>query len=166
MTNHIPRHALSLLANTANLARKYGLKKGMSKAAARVNPALLLLEAAVSVAGAVDSYVKLKEQRAHRDGLTRFIPYEEKRLKIEREKLKEQIALAKRELDNKIKVQQALGELVLVCSAVYRAAWNELHKIRNSDLPDIEAFDEQLIVLEDVWSDLHLALQNYNETSV
>lgn len=87
MTIRVPRQALSLMTNTAVMASKYGLRKGMAKAAAKANPALLLLEAAVSVADAVNSYVKLKEARAHRDGLERLIPHEKKRLELERKKL-------------------------------------------------------------------------------
>lgn len=165
MTTRVPKQALTLLANTAALASKYGFKKGMGKAAAKANPALLLLEAAVSVADAVNSYLKLREAKAHRDGLIQFIPQEERRLELEREQLSEQIDLARKELAQRSQLQERLGKLVLTCHSAYRTAWYELHEIRSSDLPDIEAFDEQLIELEDVWAELKHALQNYNETN-
>ena len=165
MSIRIPRQALLLLKNTVVMASKYGLKKGMAKAAVKANPALLLLEAAVSVAEAVNSYINLKEARLHRDGMTRFIQHEGKRLELERQKLADQIALAKQELSNNRKVQQRMGELVLACSAAYRLVWDELHAIRSSDLPDLDAFDTQLIELEDVWRELQIALQYYTETS-
>lgn len=165
MAARVPRQALSLLANTAVMASKFGLKKGMAKAAAKANPALLLLEAVVSVADAVGSYIKLEEARTHRDELLRLIPHEKKRLELEREELSEQITLAKKELAHKSLIQKRLGMLVLACSAAYRTAWDELHVIRSSDLPDVEAFDAKQIELEDAWSGLQHALQNYNETS-
>lgn len=165
MTIRVPREALSLLANTALMASKFGLKKGMAKAAAKANPALLLLEAAVSVADAVGSYIKLKEARAHLDGLAQLVPHEKKRLELERKKLAEQIALTKAELSDKSRIQERLGKLVLACAAVYRIAWDELHVIRSADIPDVEAFDLQFIELENVWSELQHALQNYNEAN-
>nr|WP_289073654.1 hypothetical protein [uncultured Halomonas sp.] len=165
MATRVPKQALSLLANTAVLASKFGLKKGVAKAAAKANPALLLLEAAVSVADAVDSYIKLKDAKAHRDGLSQLIPHEKRRLELERKKLAEQIALTKEELAHKTNIQEQLGRLVLSCSSAYRTAWDELHAIRSSDLPDIEVFDAQFLEIEDAWSGLQYALQNYNETS-
>jgi hypothetical protein len=165
MATHIPKQALSLLANTAVLASKHGLKQGMAKAAVKANPALLVLEAAVSVAGAVNSYLVLKEARVHRDGLSELLPHEEKKLEAERELLAKNIELAKRDIAQKEKVQERLGNLVLACSSVYRTVWNELHAIRSSDLPDIEDFDAQLIELENVWSELKHALYNYNEAA-
>ena len=155
-----------MLANTAVIASKFGLKRGIAKAAAKSNPTLLLLEAAVSVSDAVNSYIKLKEARAHRDGLSQLIPHEKDRLELEREKLTEQIGLAKKDLVDKSLIQERMGRLVLACSTAYGTAWNELHAIRSADLPDIEAFDVQQINLEDVWSELQHALQNYNETTV
>lgn len=165
MTTRVPRQALSLLVNTALMARKFGLKAGAAQAAAKANPALLVLEAAVSVADAVGSYLRLKEARAHLDGLARLIPHEKTRLELECKKLAEQIALAKAELSDKSRIQERLGKVVLACAVVYRTAWNELHVIRSADIPDVEAFDKQFIELEDVWSELQHALQNYNETS-
>lgn len=165
MATQIPKQALSLLANTAVLASKHGLKQGMAKAAAKVNPALLVLEAAVSVAGAVNSYLELKEARVRRDGLAELLPYEEQKLKAERDRLQSNIDMAKRDIAQKVKVQERLGSLVLACSSAYRTAWDEIHAIRSSDLPNIEDFDAQLIELESVWSQLKHALYNYNEAT-
>ncbi|MBC7190768.1 hypothetical protein [Marinobacter sp.] len=165
MATRVPKQALSLLANTVVMASKYGLKQGIGKAAAKANPALMLLEAAVSVADAVNSYLKLKEAKARRNGLSQLIPHEEKRLDLERKQLAEQIELAKKDLAQTSRLQERLGKLVLACSSAYRTAWDELHALRSSDLPDIEAFDAQLIELEDVWGELQHALQIYNETN-
>ena len=141
MANHVPRHALTLMASSAKLAAKHGLKKGLSKAAAKANPALMVIEAAVSVAEAVNSYLQLRKAREHRDGLQRLIPHEEERLRLERQQLAEQLDLAKEEIAQKKDIQRRLGELVLACGRACRTTWTELHAIRNSDLPDLEAFD-------------------------
>ena len=55
---------------------------------------------------------------------------------------------------------------MLVCGWACKTTWTELHAIRNSDLPDLEAFDAHLRTLENAWSDLQHALQNYNDTTV
>lgn len=165
MAARIPRHALTFMGSSARLAVKHGLKKGLTRAASKANPALLVIEAVVSVAEAVDSYLNLSRAREHRDGLRRFIPHEEERLRLEREQLAEQLDLAKEEIALKKDMQRRLGELVLVCASTCKLAWAELHAIRSSDLPDLEAFDRQLDMLDSAWSDLRHALGNYNESS-
>lgn len=166
MATHVPRHALTFMASSAQLAAKHGLKKGLTRAAAKTNPALLVIEATVSVAEAVNSYLKLRSAREHRDGLRKIIPHEEKRLRLERQKLRVQLDLANEEIAQRKEIQRTLGELVLVCSQVLRTIWDELHAIRSSYLPDLEAFDSQLELLEKAWRDLGHALENYHETSV
>ena len=165
MAPPVPRHALTLLANSAKLATRHGFTKGLGKAASKANPALLVIEAAVSVADAVNSYLKLREAKAHRTGLRELIPHEEDRLRLERHKLIEQLGLAKEEIAQKKDLQRRLGELALACGKAWRTVWTELHAIRTSDLPDLEAFDRQQQVLEDTWADLRHALGNYNETT-
>jgi hypothetical protein len=165
MSARIPRHALTFMGNSARLAVKHGLKKGLTRAASKANPALLVIEAVVSVAEAVDSFLKLSRAKEHRDGLLRIIPHEEERLRLERCQLSEQLELAKEDIAQKMDTQRMLGKLVLVCANTCRLAWVELHAIRSSDLPDIEAFDRQLEMLDSAWSDLRHALGNYNESS-
>lgn len=165
MANHVPRHALTLMASSAKLAAKHGLKRGLSKAAAKANPALMVIEAAGSVAEAVNSYLQLRKAREHQEGLQRIIPYEEERLRLERQQFAEQLDLAKEEIAQKGDIQRRLGELVLACGRACSTTWNELHAIRASDLPDLEAFDHQLRTLENAWSDLQHALQNFNDTT-
>ncbi len=165
MTTCIPRHALIFMASSAKLAAKHGLKKGLPRAA-KANPTLLTIEAAVSVADAVKSYLKLRATREHRYGLRKFIPHEEERLRLELQQLGEQLDLAKEPIKQEQDIQRRIGELALACSRVCRMAWDELEAIRSSELPDLEAFDSQLQSLENAWTDLRHALKNYNETSV
>ena len=162
MTTRIPRHALTFMASSAKLAAKHGFKKGLTGAAAKANPTLLAFEAAVSVADAVSSYLNLRAAREHRDGLQKFIPHEEERLRLELQQLDSAKESIKQEQD----IQRRIGELALACSRVCRTAWDELEAIRSSELPDLEAFDSQLQSLEGAWAELHRALQNYHETSV
>lgn len=165
MARHIPRHALTFMAHTARHASKHGLKNAAGKAAAKANPALLIIEAAVSVADAVNSFYKLKNAKARRDGLKDYIPLESLRLKVERHKLVQQIRLAQEEIQQKVDIQQRVGELALVCGRVVKAAWDELHGIRSADIPDLQEFDVRLEQLEDAWSDFQRALYNFYEMS-
>jgi hypothetical protein len=161
----VPRHALTFLASSAKLAARHGLKKGMVKAASKANPALMVLEAAVSVAEAVNSYLKLRQAREYRDGLRRILPHEEERLRLERKKLAEELDLAKSAIDQRRDIQRRLGELTLACATACQTIWAELHAIRSADLPDLDAFDQKLGELEASWNQLRHALANYHDTT-
>lgn len=165
MSVRVPRHALTFMATAGRLAMKHGLKKGLGKAAAKTNPALMVLEAAVSVADAINSYLKLREAREHRDGLRRLLPHEAQRLRLERDSLQSALDLARAEIDQRQKVQERLGALVLACSLALSTAWEELHAIRASDLPDIEAFDRKVEEMDDAWQQLRRALANYSDSA-
>ncbi len=164
MATRVPRHALVFMASSAKLAAKHGLKKGLTRVPA--NPTLLAIEAVVSVADAVSSYLNLRAAREHRDGLQKVIPYEEERLRLERKQLREQLNLAKEAIKQRKDIQRRIGELALACSRVCRTTWDELEAIRSSELPDLEAFDSQLQSLENAWTDFCHVLKNYSETSV
>jgi hypothetical protein len=161
----VPRHALTFLASSAKLAARHGLKKGVGKAAAKANPALMVLEAAVSVADAVNSYMKLRQVREHRDGLRRILPLEEERLQTERKQLAQELELAKSEIDQRGDIQRRLGELTLACASACQTIWDDLHAIRSADLPDLGAFDRKIDELEASWNQLQRALTNYNDTT-
>lgn len=165
MAARIPRHALSLLGRTARLAAKHGFKGGLTRAASKANPALLVIEAVVSVAEAVDSYLVLARAREHENGLRRLIPHEEERLRLERKQLSEELTLAREEVAQKQDMQRRLGALVLLCGRALTLAWAEIHAIRSSDLPDLEAFAEELEMLDSAWSNVRRALANYNNSS-
>ena len=166
MATRVPRHALTFMASSARLAAKHGLKKGLTRASAKANPTLLAIEAAVSVADAVSSYLNLRVAREHRDGLRRVIPHEEKRLQLQRQQLGEQLDLVKEAIEQEKDIQSRIGELALVCGQTLNTIWTELHAIRSSDLPNLEAFDSQLQSLDSAWTNLRHALENYHETSV
>ena len=165
MAAHVPRHALTLMASSAKLATKHGLKKGLSTIPAKANPALLVIEAAVSILEAVDSCLKLKTAKERRRGLENTLPLEEGRLRTQRQQLAEQLHLAKEEVAQKMDIQKRLGQLVYVCGQALNEAFSELHTNRSSDLPDPEAFGSQLLSLESAWANLLRASQNFQETS-
>ncbi len=160
-----PKYALTFMASTTKLAVQHGLKRGISKAAARANPALLVLEAVGSMAEAVNSYLQLRQRREYRDGLRLILPYEEERLQLEREKLCEELEMARTAVDQRREIQRRLGTLTLVCASVYSKTWEKLHAIRTAELPDIEAFEHKLEDLEDAWHQLRHALANYSDLS-
>lgn len=164
MASKVPTKAIIFMAHTASMAGKYGLKKAATKAAGKVNPAFMVIEAAISVADAVNSYLKLKNARARRDGLQDFIPLESERLRLEREELLEQISLAQEQIGDKVEIQKRLALLALACGKVVRSAWDELYAIRKADLPDFQQFDDKLEDLEDVWVDFKRALYNFYES--
>lgn len=142
---------------------KYGLKEGVGRAAAKMNPVLMVIEAAASVAEAVNSYLKLREAQAHRDGLQQLIPHDAEKLRLERAALNEELALAKAEIDQQMQVQQRIGALALACSSALSTAWSELEAIRSSELPDIEAFDRNLDEVDTAWQQFRHALSLYRE---
>ena len=90
----------------------------------------------------------------------------EKRLQLQRQQLGEQLDLVKKAIEQEKDIQRRIGELALVCGQTLNTIWTELHAIRSSDLPNLEAFDSQLQSLDSAWTNLRHALENYHETSV
>ena len=161
MTASVPRHALTFLAQSGKYALKCGIKKGLGKAAAKANPATMVFEAAISVIEAVDSFYTLKEAQAKLDGYKRFVPLEEERLRKERLLLKSRLEVMEKEIQQTREVQARLGDLAQQCASMCFAAFDDLQRIRASDLPDLKAFDDKLEVLEDAWQGFRRALANY-----
>ena len=56
----IPTRSLRFVGSAAPLVAKHGLRKGLGKAAAKVNPVLLVLETAISVTTCIISFIELK----------------------------------------------------------------------------------------------------------
>ena len=153
------------MASTAKMAIRHGLKRGVTKAAAKANPILMVLEAASSVLEAVDSCLQFCKAREHRDGLRGIIPEEQEKLRLEREKLSEELDLAKTELNASDEIRKRLGRLTLSCASAYGAVWDELHAIRTAELPDIDGFERRLDNLDESWRQFKAALEYYNDSS-
>lgn len=163
MTVRVPRHAIRLMANTAIYSARHGFRQGAAKAVAKANPALLVIEAAVSVFEAINSYVSLKRAEKVRDSLAALLPKEEERLATQRMILQKQIDVAREELAREHLVREVVNKLALACAEYYGIAWKELEAIRLADLPDMAAFDTQLNQLNMAFDKFQNALALYAE---
>ncbi len=153
------------MTSSAKLALRHGLKKGLAEAAAKVNPALLVLEAAVSISEAVNSYAELCRSRDRLDALHRILPNEEEKLRVEREKLESELALTRKAIEQRKDIQKRLGALTLACASACQLIWTELLAIRSSDLPDLESFERKVDELETGWNQFRRALADYDDTT-
>lgn len=158
MAGRVPTKALTFTAEAAKLAARHGIKRGIDKAVAKANPALLAIEAAVSVANAVSAYLDFRASREHRDALLRILPHEATRLALEREQIQTAIGLARAELDQQAQVQERIGALALSCATACGTIWAELLAIRSAALPDIAEFERRCEALEDAWSKMQRAV--------
>jgi len=165
MSLRIPHQALSFGAHAAKLASRHGFKAGVAKAAASVNPVLLVLGAAESVLDAANSWLKLKAKRAQRDGLRDLIPREEATLAVERKKLQEEITLAREDLSQEHAVRERIGKINLLCAQVCRELMREMLDVRKSDIPCIARFDQLSNEMEAAWSRMREALDYYNRST-
>lgn len=105
----VSRHALTFTVGTLRHATKLGIPGGMAKAATKVNPALLVVEAAISVLDAAQSFFALETAKTIRDGLRAALPLERERLEAERKKLENEVAARGLELE----VVERQNELVM-----------------------------------------------------
>lgn len=165
MSPQIPRHAFYFTKTFISAASRHGIKEGLKKASAGANPVLMSIEAASAVLGAIDSYLKLRQARAHRDGLKALIPQEEKRLELERAALAQDIDLARKEMEQAAKVRQVVGRMTLQCVQLTRHCLDELSLIRSSDLPDARSFDSAFERLMEADQGLRRSVEYFN-TSV
>ncbi|MEB2621383.1 hypothetical protein [Pseudomonas sp. YuFO8] len=164
MATQVPRQAIYFTKTFLAASARHGFSGGLKKAAAGANPVLMGIEAASAVLRAVDSYLQLCQARAHRDGLSALIPEEQRRLKLERKQLEEDINLARREMAQIALVRQAMGRMTLGCVALTRHCMDELTIIRNSDLPDIQAFEDTLERLMEADRALRRSLEYFNNS--
>lgn len=160
---HISRRSLTFAANTASYATKFGLKKGAQKAATKVNPTLLVIEAGISVANAVQSFYQVKEAKAVRDGLEDYIPKVKKRLEVERKALIEQAKILKAELELKKEQQAEITKFVLLTMQFYSDAASEIKKVKDSDIIDAKELDQKEKELAKQWRSFQKALRIYTE---
>lgn len=165
MSTQIPRHAFYFTKTFISAASRHGISEGLKKASAGANPVLMSIEAASAVLGVIDSYLKLRQARVHRDGLKALIPKEEKRLELEREALAQDINLARKEMAQAATVRQVVGRMTLRCVQLTRHCLDELSLIRSSDLPDARSFDSAFERLMEADQGLRRSVEYFN-TSV
>lgn len=162
----IPHQAISFTVHAAKLAARHGLKAGLKKAAARVNPVLLVLDSAASVLDAANSWLKLRAARERRDGLERVIEKDKSRLAIERTRLKEELDLAREALGQDRALRERIGRLVLACAKTVQAITEEMAVLRKADLPDVERFESLSRDMQSSWDQMQAALGHYNLTTL
>lgn len=150
-----PRHSIRFIGHAARLAVKHGLRRGVRKAATGANPALLALEAADAVLGALGSYADLKRSEATRDGLRREatairqqtsalcdeLDTIHDRLQAERETLKERLDQAEERADHDDEVRRAVGRVIAACQTAVAEALHAINDAYDEDLPDLDAID-------------------------
>ena len=165
MSARAPLHALRLMPLIAAQVAKHGLRKGLANATAKANPTLMVIEAATSVAGAIASYLQYRTAIACRDGLKKLLPLEDKRLRDEREKLRQQLDRVRADMDQRQKIQERLGQLVNACVNAVRLIWEELEMLRYEDLPDLDIIEQLTEQLDGAWHQFQAALAYYQEMS-
>lgn len=165
MTAPAPKHALRFMAGIAQEAQKLGLRKGLGAAAAKSNPVVMVLEAASAIVGVVDSFLQYRTAAAHRDGLRDMIPSEAGRLAAERAQLALQIERVRADMDQREQVRDRLVQLVKACVGAVRMAWDELSRLRDDDLPDLNRIDAMTADLDDAWRQFQTALEHHHQTS-
>ena len=161
----IPHQALSFGLKAGKLALSHGLKAGIAKAAAKLNPVTIVLEAAFSVLDAVDSWMKLKASCAHRDGLRALLPKHEEAMRLEREKLATELTLAQKELQQEMAIRDRIGRINLICARLCGESIKEMLAIRRQQLPDVDRFERSQDELSIAWSKMREALNYYNQTN-
>lgn len=160
---HVSRRSLVFAANTAKHATKLGLKGGAKKAASKANPALMVIEAGISVANAVQSFYALKEAKTVRKGLKEHIPKVKKRLEVERKALVEQAQMLKDDLKLKKDKQAEITKFISLTAKFYTDAVGEVEKIRASDIIDEQELDRKENELDKQWRSFQRAFRTYTE---
>jgi len=158
-----PHYALRFGRLLATEMLEHGFRQGASRAAAKVSPVLMVLEAAASVADAIDSYLQYCSTKVHRDALKELIPLEEVQLRAVREQLGHEIERIRCDMGTQQHKQLRLGALFKLCAHGLRMTWEELENLRRADLPELDLIDRQTGQLEDAWHDFKRATAHYQE---
>jgi len=162
----IPKRALSLMANTAKAMTKHGFKKGISKAATKANPALLVIEAGISILGAVSSFFDYNAAVKERNGIATVNATLEERLRLEREVFEKEIENIKGKLKNKKEIHGIIVRVVKTCQEGFSQAMIIYQEMVNADLPDLEKIEDYNEKLEEAWQRLCFALEQYHEEEI
>jgi hypothetical protein len=149
------------MTQSAKLASEHGLRKGMAKAATKVNPALMVADAVLSVADCIHSFIQLAEAREIRDCLARENPLLIKKLAAQRQELVEQVEVARKQLDIERQRREALAGLVKTCQELFSKTMKLFTEARSADLPQLDELDKLEDRLFEDWHALKGALAFY-----
>lgn len=160
-STHTPYRAIRFMANTGKYAAKMGVKKGVSKAASKANPALLIVEAAISVADCVKSFIDLAKAREIRDNLSRENDLLIEELATKREALEENIVTAREKVEEHKKRKEVLADLVRECQEIFSESMTAFSRIRAQNLPELDQLARRERDLIDSWEKMKRALELY-----
>lgn len=160
----IPYRAVGFLAQTGRAVARHGVRRGIGQAAAKVAPPLLLIEAAVSVVGAIGSFLDLAAARERRDALRQLNPLLQEQLRASRKVLEGEIAIAREELAQVGRSREIIARLVHSCRQAFSLAMRACRDLVVSDVPDLDAIERSQEALELAWRDVRSALQAYQAT--
>lgn len=158
---YAPHRAIRFMANTGKYAAKMGVKKGVSKAASKVNPTLLVVEAAISVVDCVKSFIDLAKAREIRDNLSRENDLLIEELATKREALEENIATAREKVEEHKKRKEVLADLVKECQDIFSESMTAFSRIRAQNLPELDQLARREQDLISSWESMKRALELY-----
>jgi hypothetical protein len=149
------------MARTAVAVGRHGVTKGVAKAAAKVSPPMLVIEAAVAVVGAVGSFIDLASARAERDALRTLNAKLVEQLQLQRTELAGAIENAREALDQDRELREALEKVVALCRDAFSAAMRLCTAELARDLPDFSTVERNQERLVEAWGQLQRALRAY-----
>ena len=143
----IPKQSLRFIGQATVLASKHGLRKGLTKAAAKANPVLIVLDAAISVAKLYYFIYQDAKMLKQKETLRKELKQLLKQLQAERDKLQTDIDA---QLDN-IKLRQEQKEIIRSSIDIIRQeipkAMQHLGQLKQEhpeDLTSIETHEKEL----------------------
>ena len=161
VATHVPYRSIQFMAQSGKLAAEHGLRKGMAKAAAKANPALLVVDTVLSIADCIHSFIQLAEAREIRDSLARENRLLVEKLKTQRQELVEQVEVARKKLDIHRERREALAGLVKTCQELFSETMKLFTEARSADLPQLEKLEMLEDRLHEDWCQLKRALNVY-----
>lgn len=160
----IPYRAISFMAESGKQAAKLGVRKGLSKTAAKVSGPLIVLEAIGSVIDCISSFIELSRAREVRKGLQKENPLLIKKLATERDQLRDNLDVAKKKLTTSSKKRETIAKLVKECQSLFSMSMEAFHAVRTADLPDLDRLAEIEDQVIDRWNAFKHTLELYQRS--
>jgi len=159
----IPYRSISFMAQSGKHAMKLGVRKGVSKAATKVSPPLIVIDAVISVVDCISSFIELAKARTVRDGLRREVGMLTEKLAVQRDKLRDDLDVAKRQLDKRAEQKEIIAELVKECQLLFSESMKAFHILRTADLPNLGELNELEDEVIERWRALKHTLELYQQ---
>lgn len=162
-STRIPYRSVRFMAQSGKMAAKMGVRKGVREAAKKANPALMVIDAAISVVDCVKSFIELSKAREIRDNLRRENKLLIDKLEAQREELESNIEVAREKVEAYADRQEVIAELVRECQQIFSQSMEAFTQIRGESLPDLHQLEKQEKQLLNDWKALKDALKLYQE---